>query len=171
MNWIFNEIPKEFIENPVEIQWKFQWNINGNPFYSSWNFNEKPVLISKKHQWNSIGHPVEISTKYQWKSIWNWVSNSMKYWWKSIGNPVKIHLEIKLEMEIVNSIGNGNGHLKFNRNNKWNPFVISMNTCWYFNETQMEIRFKFQWYTNRNFNEMQGEIYLISCWNFNEIPM
>ena len=72
------------IGNPVQIQWKYQWNSNENQFdiqyysieteinwKSSWNFNEKQLKISIIFQWKSIGYPVEISMKYKWKSIGN----------------------------------------------------------------------------------------------------
>ena len=46
----------KLIENPVEIQNKFQRNINGNQF-------SIPVQIPKKHKWKSIANLVKISMK------------------------------------------------------------------------------------------------------------
>ena len=115
-----------------------------------------------KFQWYNNGNQFEISMKYQWKSIGNWVAILMKYQWKSIGNPVKIHFEIKLEIEIGNSIGNSNGYLKFDRNNNEitnknpavNTFEISMTCQWKsigkLVEIIMKDKLKFQWNTNGN---------------------
>ena len=80
----------KLIQNPVEIQKKFLWIY----FKSSWNFNEIPAYIIKKHQWKSIGNfnekQLDISMIYQWKSMGYSVEMSMKYKCKSIGNPVGI---------------------------------------------------------------------------------
>ena len=83
------------IGNPVKIEPKFKCNINGNPFQSSWNFNEIPVQISKKRQLKSNGYPVENSMKYKWKSIGNPVvfnSNFNGIPVGSIVNPVEISI-------------------------------------------------------------------------------
>ena len=46
----------KLIKNPVEIQNKFQRNINGNQF-------SIPVQIPKKYKWKSIANLVKISMK------------------------------------------------------------------------------------------------------------
>ena len=110
--------------NPLDIQFKFWWNRNGNLFgiqlefnrNFNWYNNGNPLDIQLKFQWNKNGNPfaiqlkfnrnfneipvglienlVEISIKYKWKSIGNQVAILINYQMKSIGNPVKIHLEI-----------------------------------------------------------------------------
>ena len=75
--------------NPVEISMKYQFKFQRNT-------NGIPWDIQLQFQRNTNGNPLKIQLKF-----------TLKLNWKQ-----------KLEIEIGNLIGNSNGHLKFNRNNK-----------------------------------------------------
>ena len=100
---------RKLIKNPVEIQKKFQKNINGNQFQSSWNFNEIPVKISKKHKWKSSKNLNNL--KFQWYTNGNPLDIQLKFQWNKNGIPLEIQLEFNSN---INGIPVGSMCSKFN---------------------------------------------------------